>query len=76
MTALNLNPKTATVAAASIKPGHVILESHEHPAKVTRLGVSPFGIAIYCRYVWQASSEKDWLLGRFAPHSPIEKAVN
>jgi hypothetical protein len=39
MTALDLNPKTKTVAAATIKPGHIVLENHEHPAQVTRVAV-------------------------------------
>lgn len=75
MTELNLNPKTKTVAAAMIKPGHIVMESHEHPAQVTRIAVSPKGIAIHCRFLWQASNEPEWLLGRFAPRDGIEKAV-
>ena len=72
---LNLNPRTETVAAATIKPGHVILESTEHPALVTRVAPTPRGLNVYCRYVWQASREPEWLLGTFKPHAPIEKAV-
>lgn len=72
---LNLNPKTQTVAAATIRPGHVILESHEHPAQVTRVVVSNKGISIWARYLWQASSEKDWTLGTFTPRAGIQKAV-
>ena len=75
MTALNLNPKTTTVAAATIRPGHVILESVEHPAQVTRVVVSNKGISIYARYVWQASNEKEWKLGTFSPSTRIEKVV-
>jgi hypothetical protein len=72
---LDLHPKTQTVAAATIKPGHVILESHEHPAQVTRVAVSTKGLAIYARYIWQASSEREWLLGTFKPSSRVEKVV-
>lgn len=72
---LDLNPKTQTVAAATIKPGHIILESHEHPAQVTRVTAGPKGIAIWARFVWQASSEKEWMLGTFKPRDGIEKAV-
>jgi hypothetical protein len=76
VTELNLNPKTQTVVAASIKPGHVILESHEHPAQVTRVTTTTTGrVTIYARYIWQASAEKDWKLGTFALRSPIQKAV-
>lgn len=72
---LNLNPKTQTVAAATLRPGHVILESHEHPAQVTRVVVSNKGVTIFARYIWQASSEKEWKLGTFNPRSGIQKAV-
>ena len=75
MSALNLHPKTETVAAATIKPGHVILESEEHPATVTRVAVSNKGYAIYCRYLWPATREKEWLLGTFKARAAIEKAV-
>ena len=75
MKELNLNPKTETVAAATIRPGHIVLESHEHPAQVTRVSVSPKGLSIFCRFIWQASNEKEWMLGTFAPRAPIEKAV-
>lgn len=73
---LDLNPKTQTVAAASIRPGHIILESHEHPAQVTRVAVSNKSVTIFARYIWQASSEKEWKLGTFAMRAPIEKAVH
>lgn len=72
---LDLHPKTQAVAAATIKPGHVILESHEHPATVTRVAVSTKGLAIYARYIWQASSEREWLLGTFKPNARVEKVV-
>lgn len=72
---LDLNPRTKTVAAATIKAGHIVLESREHPAQVTRIAVSQRGLSIYCRYIWQASSEREWRLGTFKPHAPIEKAV-
>jgi len=75
MTALNLHPKTRAVAAATIKPGQVVLESHEHPAKVTRVVLSNKGLSIWARYIWQAKTEKEWLLGTFKPRSPIQKAV-
>lgn len=75
MSALDLNPKTTTVAAATIRPGHVVLESVEHPAQVTRVVVSNRGVTIYARYIWQASNEKDWKLGTFSPRSPVVKAV-
>lgn len=72
---LDLNPKTQTVAAATIRPGHIVLESHEHPAQVTQVMVSLKGVTIWARYIWQASSEKEWKLGTFKPSTPIEKAV-
>ena len=75
MSALNLNPKTKTVAAAMIRPGHIVLESVEHPAQVTRVVVSNRGVTLYARYIWQASAEKEWKLGTFSPRSPVEKAT-
>jgi hypothetical protein len=72
---LNLNPKTVTVAAAMIRPGHIVMESHEHPAQVTRISASNKGLSVWCRFVWQASREKEWLLGTFQPRAGIEKAV-
>jgi hypothetical protein len=72
---LDLNPKTQTVAAAMIRPGHVVMESNEHPAQVTRVSVSNKGLTIWCRFIWQASREKEWKLGTFKPRAPIEKAV-
>ncbi len=73
---LDLNPKTRTVAAATIRVGHVVMESHEHPAQVTEIRRAASGrLNIWCRYLWQASREPQWLLGTFQPNAPIEKAV-
>ena len=72
---LDLNPKTRTVAAATIKPGHIVMESNEHPAQVTRVVVTNKGTTIYCRYIWQASSEMEWKLGTFRASAGIERAV-
>ena len=72
---LDLNPKTETVAAAMIRPGHIVMESHEHPAQVTRVVRSNGSLAIWCRFIWQATREPDWKLGSFQPRAPIEKAV-
>jgi hypothetical protein len=73
---LDLNPKTETVAAVTLLPGHVVMESHEHPALVTRVVRSrPNKVSVWCRYQWQASREPEWLLGTFEHRAPIEKAV-
>lgn len=73
---LDLNPKTRAVAAATIKPGHIILESHEHPAQITRVTRAPHGrLNLFARFIWQASREPDWLLGTFQPRALIERAV-
>jgi hypothetical protein len=34
MTALNLDPKTRTVNVGTLKVGHIVVESHAHPAIV------------------------------------------
>ena len=76
MNALDLNPKTQTVAAAAIKPGHIVMESHDHPAQVTRVAYPMTGrISIFARFLWQASNEPEWKLGTFGARDGIEKAV-
>ena len=36
-TAHNLSPRTRVVRAADVRPGHIVMESHEHPAVVVRV---------------------------------------
>lgn len=73
---LDLNPKTQTVPAVAIKPGHIVMESHNHPAQVTRVSYPTNGrVTIRCRFIWQATSEPDWVLGTFNARAPIERAV-
>lgn len=70
----NLNPHTRGVRAASVRPGHVIVESHAHPAVVERVahrGTYTF----WCRYVWQSAAEPVWPLGPFHPDSRIDLSV-
>ena len=76
MTALDLNPKTTTVAAATVRPGHIVMESNEHPAQVTRLAQPGGRVTIYCRFVWQATHEPDWKLGTLDPRDGVERAVH
>lgn len=73
---IDYTPCTRTVLAATIKPGHIVLERAEHPAQVVRVGRAVAGPTFHCRYVWQASSEPTWPIGPFRPTTPIEKAVS
>lgn len=73
---IDYTPRTRTVAAASIKPGHVVLERAEHPAQVVRVGRAVTRLTFHYRYVWQASTEPTCPLGPFRPTTPIEKAVS
>lgn len=76
MTAYDLTPKTTTVPAAALKVGDVVLESHEHPAMITKITFSTRnGVTIRCRFVWQRTTEPDWLLGSFPNDARILKAV-
>ena len=80
MRTLNLHPKTRTVTAGTLRVGHIVVESHGHPAivvRVARRGRSVSVANVYCRYAWQAAGEMPWLL-RDRPLSdsdPVERAV-
>jgi hypothetical protein len=52
------------------------MESHEHPAVITRISRRYGGVHIYARYVWSAHTEPDWLLGTFPPTALLPKAVD
>jgi hypothetical protein len=76
----NLDPKTRTVNVSTLKVGHIVVESHGHPAIVVRIarrGRSARFANVYCRYVWQASGEPPWLLGdaTLSDSHPVERAV-
>jgi len=78
MTRVNYTPRTRKVPVSSLRAGHIVMESPEHPAQITRLA-RPFGrdaaVTIWCRFVWQASREPEWVLGVFSSESILEKAV-
>ncbi|GAA1997301.1 hypothetical protein [Microbacterium pumilum] len=63
-TAHELTPRTRAVRAADVRPGHIVMESHEHPAVVVRVERPHNGtrIRLYCRFVWQASTEPTWAM--------------
>jgi hypothetical protein len=64
---LNLDPKTHAKRAADLRTGDVVLESHQHPARIVRLSYAASRVNVWCRYIWQATHEPDWKLGSF-PH--------
>jgi len=74
MTAPKLNPRTQTVRADSVRPGHTVMESHEHPAVVVRVArhSGTGAVTFWCRYVWQASTEPLWPFGPHHPATPID----
>jgi hypothetical protein len=63
------------VAASTLKPGHVVMESADFPAVVTRVAGSSRGVTVWARYPWQASLEKDWLLGTFRRTDTLNRVV-
>lgn len=69
----DLQPKTKPVRARTLRRGDVILESYEHPAKITRVSISQGHVYLKALYVWQRNVESDWPLGPFHPDTMIEK---
>lgn len=68
-----LDPRTRRVRADSVRPGHIVMESDQHPAVVVRVGRRNTGaVWMWCRYVWQASSEPLWPFGPFDPATPVD----
>jgi len=70
-------PRTRPTRADLIRVGDVVLESYEYPATVTsahQVGANG-RVNLRCRYIWQRPAEPDWSLGKFAPATPILKAV-
>lgn len=55
----NLTPRTRQVRAADVRPGHIVVESHERPAVVVRVSYPRSGVRItlHCRYVWSATAD-------------------
>lgn len=72
----DLSPKTRRVPVSTIRPGDVVMQSDEHPVRVSmRKHTQGRELTLYCRYVWQNESEPVWTLGTFRPTALIEKAV-
>ncbi|MCC2031848.1 hypothetical protein [Microbacterium allomyrinae] len=72
MTTPKLNPRTHRIRADSVRPGHIVMESDEHPAVDVRVRRPHGAILLWCRYVWQATHEPVWSFGPFDPTAPIE----
>ncbi|MFJ8893566.1 hypothetical protein ACIRCZ_03180 [Leifsonia sp. NPDC102414] len=75
MSQINYTPKTKSVPASSIRPGHIVMESYQHPAVVTRISARGQSVHIWARYQWQASRDPEWLLGSFLTTDTVHKAV-
>lgn len=67
-----LNPRTDRMRADSVRPGHVLMESDEHPAVVVRVAYPSGGVTFWCRFTWQATHEPAWPHGPFHPAAPID----
>jgi hypothetical protein len=52
------------------------MESHEHPAVITRISKQSGRVYIHARYIWSAKDEPDWVLGIFPPNALLSKAVD
>ena len=74
MKEINYTPKSRPVPAYKIRVGQIVMESNDHPARVTRISAIHGELRIYSRYVWQTSKEPDWLFGKFDPWDDIERA--
>jgi hypothetical protein len=76
-TAYNLRPSTVGVRARNLLPGHVVMESADHPAVVVRVARLYRGhaIRVYARYIWSATTEPAWELGLFHPDTRIPTAM-
>lgn len=67
-----LNPRTERIRADSVRPGHVLMESDEHPAVVIRANQHHGEVTFWCRFTWQATHEPAWPHGPFHPAAPID----
>jgi len=72
----DLSPRTRRVPVSTIRPGDVVMQSDEHPVRISmRKRGAGRDVTLFCRYVWQTDSEPVWTLGTFHPTALIEKAV-
>jgi hypothetical protein len=69
----DFNPKTRSVPASLIRVGQIVLESDEHPVRITRISHSKNGLNLWCRYIWQRPNEPEWLLGYFYSETKLER---
>lgn len=67
-----LTPRTIPLRADSVRPGHIVMESDEHPAVVIRATQHHGVVTLWCRYIWQATHEPVWPFGPLAGSSPID----
>jgi len=75
VTGVNYNPKTRPVPAISVRRGNVVMESDGHPVLVDKVTVSKGHIYIYCRYVWQRSTEQLWVMRPMPLDATVHRAV-
>lgn len=60
--------------ARSLRVGDVVLESADHPVRIVRVSTCPTGVYIHGLYVWQADTDRPWLVGRFHPEHRFARA--
>jgi hypothetical protein len=74
MTEFEFSPKTKPVPARLLRVGQIVLESPEHPARITRV-TAGVRLWVYARYIWQRETEAEWILGRFRDEDTVERAI-
>jgi hypothetical protein len=72
---VNLNPRTRPVEVEKLRVGHIVMESDEHPAVITRITTPAGKVFIRARYVWQDKTEPDWPLGTYPRGRRLRKAL-
>jgi hypothetical protein len=73
-TGWNLRPDTERVVAQALRVGDVVMESFDHPFRITRLCTHADVIA-HGKYIWQAEDEPSWMLNRFPTNHTLDRAV-
>lgn len=72
--AYNLRPETDRVRAIDLRAGDVVVETADHPARITRLKYTTSRVSVYARYIWSATTEPDWPLGIYQYAAKLDRA--
>lgn len=69
----NLRPDTEPVEARSLRVGDVVMESRDHPVRISQIG-GLSRVWLHGNYIWE-SDERTWPLGNFNMAHLFERAV-